>query len=56
MAAHLALGASLVDAVRQARVFVREALLSGAQVRTGQGSGPLNHGYAPRSMQRKILS
>lgn len=56
MAAHLALGASLVDAVRQARVFVREALLSGAQVRTGQGSGPLNHGHAPRSMQRKILS
>jgi hydroxymethylpyrimidine/phosphomethylpyrimidine kinase len=52
IAAHLALGASLVDAVQQARAFVRGALLGGAQVRTGKGSGPLNHGHAPQTMRR----
>lgn len=52
IAAYLALGASLPDAVRQARNFVREALQAGAQVRTGKGSGPLNHGYAPVAMRQ----
>ena len=56
MAAHLALGASLVDAVQHARTFVREALLAGAQVRTGTGSGPLNHGHAPVAMRLKALT
>lgn len=55
MAAHLALGASLVEAVQHARVFVREALQAGAQVRTGKGSGPLNHGHAPVAMRLKAL-
>ncbi|HEY5582272.1 MAG TPA: bifunctional hydroxymethylpyrimidine kinase/phosphomethylpyrimidine kinase [Rhodoferax sp.] len=56
IAAHLALGASLPDAVQQARNFVREALQAGAQVRTGKGSGPLNHGYAPIAMRpRKLM-
>lgn len=55
MAAHLALGASLLEAVQHARIFVREALLSGAQVRTGRGGGPLNHGHAPVPMQLKAL-
>jgi len=53
IAAHLALGASLPDAVQQARNFVREALQAGAQVRTGKGSGPLNHGYAPIAMRTR---
>lgn len=53
IAAHLALGASLPDAVQQARNFVREALQAGAQVRTGKGSGPLNHGYAPIAMRAR---
>lgn len=53
MAAHLALGASLVEAVQHARVFVREALQAGAQVRNGKGSGPLNHGHAPVAMRLK---
>lgn len=55
MAAHLALGASLVDAVQLARLFVREALQAGAQVQTGKGSGPLNHGFAPMAMRLKPL-
>jgi hydroxymethylpyrimidine/phosphomethylpyrimidine kinase len=56
MAAYLALGASLVEAVQQARIYVREALQAGSQVRTGQGSGPLNHSYAPLAMRLKALA
>lgn len=51
IAAHLALGADLPQAVRQAREFVRGALQAGADARTGAGSGPLNHGHAPRPMR-----
>jgi hydroxymethylpyrimidine/phosphomethylpyrimidine kinase len=51
IAAHLALGQSLEQAVQSARDYVRGALLHGSTVRTGQGSGPLNHAYAPVSMQ-----
>jgi len=55
IAAHLALGASLLEAVRAARVYVRAALEGGAKVRTGAGSGPLNHGHAPQAMRLKPL-
>ncbi len=55
IAAHLALGASLLDAVEQARDYVRGALLAGSVVGTGHGSGPLNHGYAPVVMRLKAL-
>ena len=55
MAAHLALGASLAEAVQHARTYVREALQAGAQVRTGKGGGPLNHSYAPVAMRLKPL-
>ena len=55
IAAHLALGASLPEAVQRAREFVRGALVAGASVRTGAGSGPLNHGHAPRPMQLRPL-
>jgi hydroxymethylpyrimidine/phosphomethylpyrimidine kinase len=51
IAAYLALGLSLPDAVQGARGFVRQALQAGASVRTGQGSGPLNHGFSPLSMR-----
>lgn len=55
MAAHLALGTSLLDAVEAARAYVRAALEAGAKVRTGAGSGPLNHGHAPVVMHLKSL-
>jgi hydroxymethylpyrimidine/phosphomethylpyrimidine kinase len=51
MAAYLALGFTLADAVQQARMFVRQALTAGATVKTGQGGGPLNHGFAPLPMR-----
>ena len=56
IAARLALGDDLAQAVVQARDFVRAALAAGATVRTGAGSGPLNHGFAPQPMQLRPLS
>ena len=55
IAAYLALGASLLEAVQAARAYVRGALESGARVRTGAGCGPLNHGHAPLPMKLKRL-
>ena len=55
IAAHLALGLSLIDAVEAARTYVRGALAAGASVKTGQGDGPLNHGFAPHVMRLTAL-
>lgn len=56
IAAHLAQGASLPDAVRRARDYVRGALHAGAPVRTGAGSGPLNHAWRPEAMHTVPLA
>ncbi len=56
IAAHLARGAALEDAVRSARDYIRGALQAGAPVRTGAGSGPLNHAWQPQSMHTVPLS
>ncbi|MBI2724983.1 MAG: bifunctional hydroxymethylpyrimidine kinase/phosphomethylpyrimidine kinase [Polaromonas sp.] len=50
IAAHLALGHTLVNSVEAARSYIRLALEAGARVRTGAGSGPLNHSHAPHAM------
>ena len=50
IAAYLALGHALPEAVGAARVYVRGAIVAGAAVRTGSGSGPLNHGFSPQVM------
>ncbi|MBK6006230.1 bifunctional hydroxymethylpyrimidine kinase/phosphomethylpyrimidine kinase [Ramlibacter ginsenosidimutans] len=55
IACQLALGAGLADAVLRAREYVRGALAAGARVRTGAGSGPLNHGHAPQPMHLQPL-
>ena len=47
IAAHLALGEDLAQAVRGARAYILGAIEAGAAVVTGHGHGPLNHGYAP---------
>jgi hydroxymethylpyrimidine/phosphomethylpyrimidine kinase len=51
IASQLALGLPLEEAVALAREYVRGALQAGAAVRTGAGSGPLDHGYAPQAMR-----
>jgi hydroxymethylpyrimidine/phosphomethylpyrimidine kinase len=55
IAAGLALGHSLPDAIDAARRFILTAIESGATVRTGHGNGPLNHGVAPQPMKRLPL-
>ena len=55
IASYLAVGADLPVAVARAREFVRGALDAGARVRTGAGSGPLNHGFAPQPMHLKPI-
>jgi hydroxymethylpyrimidine/phosphomethylpyrimidine kinase len=49
IASHLALGLPLEAAVAQAREYILGAIAAGADVFTGAGHGPLNHGYAPRA-------
>ncbi|SFM66070.1 bifunctional hydroxymethylpyrimidine kinase/phosphomethylpyrimidine kinase [Variovorax sp. OV329] len=56
IAAHLALGAGLPEAVASARDYVIGAMRAGAQVRVGQGHGPLNHGFAPVPTHRLPLT
>jgi len=55
IAAYLALGYTLADAVEAARTYVRGALAAGAAVKTGHGGGPLNHAFAPQVMWLKSL-
>ena len=50
IAAHLALGLALPQAVAEARRFILAAIAGGAEVQTGHGHGPLNHGHAPVPM------
>ena len=56
IAAHLARGVTLEAAVRASRDYIRGALQAGAPVRTGAGSGPLNHAWLPQVMHTVPLS
>ncbi|NIF82773.1 bifunctional hydroxymethylpyrimidine kinase/phosphomethylpyrimidine kinase [Comamonas sp. Tr-654] len=49
IASFLAQGLVLEAAVTEARRYILGAIEAGAEVYTGQGQGPLNHGYAPRA-------
>ena len=50
IACNLALGMNLELAVFTARAYILQAIARGANVTTGQGHGPLNHGHAPMPM------
>lgn len=52
IAAYIALGLSLKEAVTKARLFVHEAIDSGKDVITGHGHGPLNHFFNPLKLQK----
>ena len=52
IAAHLALGYPLDEAVAMARTYILGAIAHGADVTTGHGHGPLNHGFAPIALHR----
>lgn len=51
IAAHLALGISLPQAVAESRGYVLASIAGGAAVHTGAGHGPLNHAHAPLAMR-----
>ena len=55
IAAYLALGLPLRDSVQQAHLYILGAIAAGAAVQTGQGHGPLNHGFAPLPLQRMTI-
>jgi hydroxymethylpyrimidine/phosphomethylpyrimidine kinase len=50
IAAHLALGLGLSEAVHCARQYIVQAIAHGGDITTGHGHGPLNHGFAPIPM------
>jgi hydroxymethylpyrimidine/phosphomethylpyrimidine kinase len=50
ISAHLALGDPIEKAIEKSHAYIRQALQAGAHVRTGSGSGPLNHISAPVPM------
>ena len=50
IATYLALGHPLHQAVGMAKDYVRQALVSGKEVQTGAGNGPLNHLFNPCPM------
>ena len=47
IAAYMALGKELPDAVRAAKDYITAALRAGADVKTGHGHGPLDHFFDP---------
>lgn len=47
IAAYLALGKNLPEAVKSAKDYITRAIHTGKDVRTGRGHGPLNHFFAP---------
>lgn len=55
IAAYLALGAPLEEAVGKAKRYITQALQSGRNVQTGKGNGPLNHFFAPLPLQKISL-
>ena len=53
VAAYLALGLPLDQAVAKARSYILKAIAEGADVYTGAGHGPLNHGHAPVALHKR---
>ena len=47
IAAHLALGLPIVEAIKRSKDYVNAALEAGKDVLTGAGNGPLNHAFDP---------
>ena len=50
IAAFMARGCDMVEAIREAKSYVTEAIRSGADVKIGHGIGPVNHGFNPKKM------
>ena len=53
IATYAALGNTLPESIRLAKLYVAGAIEAGKDVVTGKGSGPLNHSFSPETMQIK---
>ncbi len=53
IASYLALGEPLSQAVTMASSYILQAIAQGADVYTGAGHGPLNHGHAPVAQRKR---
>ena len=51
--AHLALGHTMADAIRQAKTYLYKALEAGKDVEIGRGHGPVNHFFNPHPYYTK---
>lgn len=47
IAAYVAKGFSMLEAIEAAKAYVHRAILAGREVKTGDGHGPLNHFFDP---------
>lgn len=50
IASFLALGYSLTEAFDRSKHYISAAIEAGAEVRVGEGSGPVNHQFAPQPL------
>ncbi|MEO6522897.1 MAG: bifunctional hydroxymethylpyrimidine kinase/phosphomethylpyrimidine kinase [Mucilaginibacter sp.] len=50
IASFIALGDEMIIAIEKAKIYVHQAILSGKDVKTGEGHGPLNHFFEPHQM------
>lgn len=55
IAAFLALGQPLEEAVALASAYVHQAIAAGADVQTGKGNGPINHFHHPEKLKKYVL-
>ncbi|MBO7198474.1 MAG: bifunctional hydroxymethylpyrimidine kinase/phosphomethylpyrimidine kinase [Alistipes sp.] len=50
IAAYIARGYDMAEAIRHAKEYVTEAIRHGADIAIGHGYGPVNHGFSPQTM------
>lgn len=50
IAAYIARGCDMVEAIGLAKEYVTEAIRHGADIAIGHGYGPVNHGFSPQTM------
>ena len=50
IAAFMARGCGMVEAIAEAKSFITEAIRCGADIKIGHGIGPVNHGFNPLKM------
>lgn len=55
IAAHLARGMDLEEALQHSKDYIHQAIESGKEVKTGAGHGPLNHFFNPQKLIKNEL-